>query len=70
MAMYTFRTMKPSEHCDNTWGALFDCPDAVTSNYAVVAGDCVVEDLLTFEEAKERAAYLEANDDTEEDWED
>lgn len=56
---YEFRIMSMREHTEESWQELFGCEDDVRRNYCIFNKDSlrVVEDLLTFSEAKEQAKY-------------
>lgn len=60
--MYTIKTMKPSEHSDTSWEALFSCEDEDRRNYKLMYNDRVLDIELTFSEAKELKAYYEQED--------
>ena len=56
---YSFRIMSMSEHTDQSWEELFNCEDDIRRNYCVFNTNSlrVIEDTLTFSEAKEQATY-------------
>lgn len=61
-AEYTIERMRPSEHSDTSWEALFGCEDEDRRNYKIMYGSTLVDQELTFSEAKEMKAYYEAED--------
>lgn len=66
MRKFTVRTMKMSEHDDDSWNDIFNCPDDVRRNYAVVDNEQRVFSLLnTFKEATAEADELNTYLETE-----
>lgn len=61
-AEYTIKTMKPSEHSDTSWEALFSCEDEDRRNYKLMYNDRAIEIELTFKEAQEWKTHYEAED--------
>ena len=59
---YTIERMRPSEHSDTSWEALFGCEDEDRRNYKLMCNNHVIGIELTFREAHEEKAYYEAED--------
>ena len=59
---YTIERMTMGDHSDTSWEALFDCEDDERRNYKIMYGSTLVDQELTFSEAKEMKAYYEAED--------
>lgn len=60
--MYTIKTMTMRDHTDTSWEALFNCEDDERRNYKIMYGSKLIDQELTFSEAKEMKAYYEAED--------
>ncbi len=58
--MYTIKRMTMKDHSDTSWEALFDCEDDERRNYKIMYGATLVDQELTFSEAKEMKAYYES----------
>lgn len=60
--MYTIQRMTMKDHSDTSWEALFNCEDDERRNYKIMYGSKLIDQELTFSEAKEMKAYYEAED--------
>ncbi len=61
-AEFTIKRMTMDDHSDTSWEALFNCEDDERRNYKIMCGSTLVDQELTFSEAKEMKAYYEAED--------